>query len=137
MYAPLPPTPGAPAPPYAPPPDVLIVTTPYVPGFRVTRVIGATFGLMVRSRGLGRNIVAGFRSLAGGEITEYTQLLEQIRHEVLLRLSAHARSLGANAVLSVGFDTSEMSEVMTEVIAFGTAVVVEPDPNAPQPVSLR
>jgi uncharacterized protein YbjQ (UPF0145 family) len=116
---------------------VLIVTTPYVPGYRVTRGIGTTFGLIVRSRGLGRNIVAGLRSLAGGEITEYTQLLEQVRHEVLLRLSAHARSLGANAVLSVGFDTSEMSEVMTEVIAYGTAVVIEPDPAPAQRVSLR
>jgi uncharacterized protein YbjQ (UPF0145 family) len=134
MAAPLPP--GAP-PPYAPPTDVFVVTTPFVPGFRVTRVIGATFGLIVRSRGLGRNIVAGFRSLAGGEITEYTQLLEGVRHEALTRLCAHARSLGANAVLGLAFDTSEMSEVMTEVFAYGTAVVIEPDPNPAQPVSLR
>jgi uncharacterized protein YbjQ (UPF0145 family) len=100
-------------------------------------VIGVTFGLIVRSRGLGRNIVAGLRSLAGGEITEYTQLLEQARHEAIARLTQHAQSLGANAVLSVGFDTSEMSEVMTEIMAFGTAVVVEPDGSPPQPVSLR
>ncbi len=134
--------PGTPLPPggppvFAPPSDCLIVTTPYVPGYRVTRVVGATFGLIVRSRGLGRNIIAGFRSIGGGEIPEYTQLLEQVRHEALTRLRDHAKSLGANAVLSVGFDTSEMSEVMTEVLAYGTAVVVEPDPSAPQPVSLR
>jgi uncharacterized protein YbjQ (UPF0145 family) len=122
---------------YAPPSDCLIVTTPFVPGYRVTRVIGATFGLIVRSRGLGRNIVAGFRSLGGGEITEYTQLLEQARHEALLRLKDHAKSLGANAVLSVGFDTSEMGEVMTEIMAYGTAVVVELDPNPATGVSLR
>ena len=122
---------------YAPPTDLMVVTTPFVPGFRVTKVIGLTFGLIVRSRGLGRNIVAGFRALGGGEITEYTQLLEQVRHQVIERLVAHAKSLGANAVLAVGFDTSEMSEVMTEVIAYGTAVVVEPDLTAPQPVSLR
>jgi uncharacterized protein YbjQ (UPF0145 family) len=122
---------------YAPPPDLLVVTTPFVPGYRVTKVIGLTFGLIVRSRGLGRNIVAGFRALGGGEITEYTQLLEQVRHEVIERLVAHAKSLGANAVLSVGFDTSEMSEVMTEVIAYGTAVVVEPDSSPAQPVALR
>ncbi len=122
---------------YAPPTDFLMVTTPFVPGYRVTRVIGMTFGLIVRSRGLGRNIVAGFRSLAGGEITEYTQLLEQVRHEALARLTDHAKRLGANAALSVGFDTSEMSEIMTEVLAYGTAVVVEPDPTPAQPVALR
>jgi uncharacterized protein YbjQ (UPF0145 family) len=123
--------------PWAPPTDFPIVTTPYVPGYRVTKVIGLTYGLIVRSRGLGRNIVAGFRSLGGGEITEYTQLLEQSRHEALARLQEHARKLGANAVLSVDFDTSEMGEVMTEIMAFGTAVVIEPDPAPAQPVTLR
>jgi len=122
---------------YAPPSDCIVVTTPFVPGYRVSKIIGTTFGLIVRSRGLGRNIVAGFRALGGGEITEYTQLLEQARHEALVRLKDHAKSLGANAVLSVGFDTSEMSEIMTEIMAYGTAVVVEPDPNPPAGVSLR
>ncbi|HYA70184.1 MAG TPA: heavy metal-binding domain-containing protein [Thermoplasmata archaeon] len=122
---------------WAPPTDFPIVTTPYVPGYRIARVIGLTYGLIVRSRGLGRNIVAGFRSLGGGEITEYTQLLEQSRHEALLRLQEHARSLGANAVVAVAFDTSEMGEVMTEIMAYGTAVVVEPDLTPPQPVALR
>ena len=131
------PIPSSVPPVYAPPTDCAIVTTPYVPGYRISRVIGTTFGLIVRSRGLGRNIVAGLRSIAGGEITEYTQLLEQVRHEALARLTEHARSLGANAVVSVAFDTSEMGEVMTEVLAYGTAVVVEPDPGAAQPVSLR
>jgi len=110
---------------------------PFLPGYRVVRTIGVTYGLIVRSRGLGRNIVAGLRSLGGGEITEYTELLEQSRHEALTRLKDHAKSLGANAVLSVSFDTSEMSEVMTEILAYGTAVVVEADPGAAQPVSLR
>jgi uncharacterized protein YbjQ (UPF0145 family) len=122
---------------WAPPTDFPLVTTPFVPGYRVTRVIGLTYGLIVRSRGLGRNIVAGFRALGGGEITEYTQLLEQARHEAIVRLQDHAKRLGANAVLSVGFDTSEMSEIMTEIMAFGTAVVVEPDPVPAQPVTLR
>ncbi|HLM91836.1 MAG TPA: heavy metal-binding domain-containing protein [Thermoplasmata archaeon] len=122
---------------YAPPTDLLIVSMPFLPGYRVVRTIGVTYGLIVRSRGLGRNIVAGLRSLGGGEITEYTELLEQSRHEALTRLKDHAKSLGANAVLSVSFDTSEMSEVMTEILAYGTAVVVEADPGAAQPVSLR
>ena len=133
-------TPPAPANPmdvYTPPKDVIIVTTPYVSGHHVTRVIGATFGLIVRSRGLGQNIGAYFRSWAGGEIKLYTQLLEQVRHQAIERLSEHAKSLGANAVVSVGFDTSEMMSSMTEVLAYGTAVVVEPDPTPPQPVALR
>ncbi|MCI4336680.1 MAG: heavy metal-binding domain-containing protein [Thermoplasmata archaeon] len=131
------PRPLDPGPIYAPPTDVLIVTTPYLTGYRVTRVIGATFGLIVRSRGLGQNIWAFFRSWAGGEIKVYTQLLEQARHVAVQRLSDHAKSLGANAVLSVGFDTSELGPAMTEVLAYGTAVVVEPDATPAQPVTLR
>jgi len=122
---------------WAPPTDFPIVTTPYVPGCRIVKVIGLTYGLIVRSRGLGRNIVAGFRALGGGEITEYTQLLEQSRHEALARLEDHAKRLGGNAVVSVSFDTSEMSEVMTEILAYGTAVVIEPDPSPVQSVALR
>ncbi len=120
-----------------PPKDILVVTTPFVPGYRVTKVIGNTFGLIVRSRGLGQNIGAYFRSWAGGEIKIYTKLLEQARHTALLRLCDNAKSLGANAVLSVGFDTSEIGNATTEVLAFGTAVFVEPDPTFAQPVSLR
>jgi uncharacterized protein YbjQ (UPF0145 family) len=126
------PLPGAPA-----PSNVLVVTTPFVPGYRIVRTIGVTWGLIVRSRGLGRNITAGLRSLAGGEITEYTQLLDQTRGEALQRLQQHAMALGANAVIGVGFDSSELGEVMSEILAFGTAVQVEPDPTAPQAVSLR
>jgi uncharacterized protein YbjQ (UPF0145 family) len=120
-----------------PPPNIIAVTTPYVPGFRIVRTLGVTWGLIVRSRGLGRNITAGFRSLAGGEITEYTQLLDQTRHEALTRLQQHAFQLGANAVVSVMFDSSEIGDIMSEILAIGTAVVVEPEPAAPQPVSLR
>ena len=122
---------------YNPPSDILVVTTPYVPGYRVTKVIGNTFGLIVRSRGLGQNIWAFFRSWGGGEIRVYTKLLAQVRHQAIERLCEHASSLGANAVLSLGFDTSEIGSVMTEVLAFGTAVVVEPDSTQSQPVSLR
>ena len=123
--------------PFAPPPDIIIVTTPFVSGYRVTRVIGATFGPIVRSRGLGQNIWAFFRAWGGGEIKVYTQLLEQVRHQAIERLAAHAKSLGANAVVAVGFDTSEMGQSMTEVLAYGTAVVVEVDASPAQAVALR
>ena len=122
---------------YTPPSDIMIVSTPYISGYKVTKVIGATFGLVVRSRGLGQNIGAFFRSWAGGEIKIYTKLLEQVRHQAIERLSQHAKSLGANAVLSIGFDTSEIGTATTEVLAYGTAVVVEKDNGNTQPVSLR
>jgi uncharacterized protein YbjQ (UPF0145 family) len=131
------PVPPSVAQPYAPPKELIIVTTPFVSGHRVTRVIGATFGLIVRSRGLGQNIAAYFRSWAGGEIKLYTQLLEQVRHQAIQRLADHAKSLGANAVVSVGFDTSELMGSMTEVLVYGTAVVVEPDTSPAQPVELH
>jgi uncharacterized protein YbjQ (UPF0145 family) len=122
---------------YKPPADLFIVTTPFVSGYHVTRVLGTTFGLIVRSRGLGQNIWAFFRAWGGGEIKVYTTLLEQVRHQALQRLADHAKTLGANAVVSVAFDTSEMSGSMTEVLAYGTAVVVEPDTAPAQPVSLH
>jgi len=123
--------------PFTPPSELFVVTTPFVPGYRITKVIGATFGLVVRSRGLGQNIWAFFRAWGGGEIKVYTKLLEQVRHQALQRLAEHAKSLGANAVVSVGFDTSEMGSAMTEVLAYGTAVVVEQDTGPAQPVALR
>ncbi len=122
---------------FKPPSELIVVTTPFVSGYHVTRVIGATFGLIVRSRGLGQNIFAYFRAWGGGEIKVYTTLLEQVRHQALERLALHAQSLGANAVISVGFDTSEMGGSMTEVLAYGTAVVVEPDTSPAQAVALH
>ncbi len=122
---------------FTPRSDIILVSTPYITGYRVTKVLGATFGLVVRSRGLGQNIAAFFRSWAGGEIKIYTRLLEQVRHQAMERLADHAKSLGANAVLSLGFDTSEIGTATTEVLAYGTAVTVEPDPSPVQPVSLR
>lgn len=123
--------------PFKPPSDMFIVTTPYVSGYRITHVIGTTFGLIVRSRGLGQNIWAYFRAWGGGEIKVYTKLLEQVRAQAIQRLSDHAKSLGANAVVSIGFDTSEMGSAMTEVLAYGTAVIVEPDSRSSQPVELH
>jgi uncharacterized protein YbjQ (UPF0145 family) len=81
----------------------------------------------VRSRGLGGNIVAGLRSIVGGEIHEYTQLLEQARRQAVDRLVANATAMGANAVVMMRFDSSEIGQYMSEIVAYGTAVVIEPD----------
>jgi uncharacterized protein YbjQ (UPF0145 family) len=116
--------------------EIIIVSTPYVPGYKITKTIGVTWGLIVRSRGLGRNITAGLRSLVGGEIHEYTELLNQSREEALDRLKEHALALGANAVVSMRFDSSEMGETMTELLAYGTAVTVEKETMPSSPVRL-
>jgi uncharacterized protein YbjQ (UPF0145 family) len=116
--------------------EIIIVSTPYVPGYKITRTIGVTWGLIVRSRGLGRNITAGLRSIMGGEIHEYTELLNQSREQALDRLKEHALALGANAVVSMRFDSSEMGETMTELLAYGTAVIVEKETDPSSPVRL-
>ncbi|MGC8583613.1 MAG: YbjQ family protein [Thermoproteus sp.] len=107
--------------------DVIVVTTPYVPGYKIVKVLGLALGITVRSRGLGGRLIAGLRSLVGGEIDEFTELAEQARRQAIERMVAHAKELGANAVVSFRLDSNEISEYMDEIIAYGTAVVVEPD----------
>ena len=126
-----------PIPYFAPIPGIVVVGTPYVPGARIVRTVGFTWGLIVRSRGLGGNMMAGLRTIFGGEIKEYTEMLDQARHEALGRLIQHAATLGANAVVSTRFDSSEIGGTMTEILAYGTGVVVEGDSAQPQPVTLR
>jgi uncharacterized protein YbjQ (UPF0145 family) len=87
----------------------------------------------VRSRGLAGNLAAGLRSIVGGEIHEYTELLEDTRRQAVDRMVQNATLMGANAILSMRFDSSEMGQSMSEIVAYGTAVVVVADPNAPQP----
>jgi uncharacterized protein YbjQ (UPF0145 family) len=112
---------------------MLIATTPFIAGWRVTETRGQVFGLVVRSRGLGGNIMAGLRSLGGGEIHEYTSLLEDTRRQAIDRMVQNATMMGANAVLSMRFDSSGLANTMSEIVAYGTAVVVVQDANAPQP----
>ncbi len=104
---------------------MLVVTTENIPGSRVVDVKGQVFGVVVRSRGLAGNIAAGLRSLIGGEIPEYTQLLEEARRHALDRMVKNAQLMGANAVVMMRFDSSEMGQTMSEIVAYGTAVVVE------------
>jgi uncharacterized protein YbjQ (UPF0145 family) len=112
---------------------MIIATAPFIAGHRVTETKGQVFGLVVRSRGLGGNIMAGLRSIGGGEIHEYTSLLEDTRRQAIDRMVQNAALVGANAVISMRFDSSEMAQTMTEIVAYGTAVVIAPDANAAQP----
>jgi uncharacterized protein YbjQ (UPF0145 family) len=116
---------------------LIIVTTPYLTGHRVVESKGQVFGLVVRSRGLAGNLAAFFRSLVGGEIHEYTELLEDTRRQAIDRMVQNATLLGANAVISFRFDSSELGGSMSEIVAYGTAVVVTPDASAGQPVVLE
>jgi len=108
---------------------VTIVSSNWIPGLKVIKTVGFVYGITVRSRGLGRNITAGLRSLAGGEIQEYVQMMEQSRDEALNRMAQHAKQLGANAVISTAFDSNEISQYMQEILAYGTAVLVDVTDN--------
>ena len=108
---------------------MLVVTTENVVGYRVIEVKGQCFGVVVRSRGLGGNVMAGLRSIIGGEIHEYTHLLEDTRRQAVDRLVQNATIMGANAVLMMRFDSSEIGQTMSEIVAYGTAATIEPLPG--------
>jgi uncharacterized protein YbjQ (UPF0145 family) len=114
---------------------MIVATTPYIAGHRIIETKGQTFGLVVRSRGFSGNLIAGLRSLGGGEIHEYTSLLEDTRRQALDRLVKNATLMGGNAVVSMRFDSSELAGTMSEIVAYGTAVVVEADATATEPAS--
>ena len=105
---------------------MLVVTTERVAGYRTTKVLGQCFGVVVRSRGIGGNIKASLRSIVGGEIHEYTQLLEEARRHAVDRLVRNATVMGGNAVVMMRFDSAEIGQTMSEIVAYGTAVVLEP-----------
>jgi len=114
----------------------ILLTSNYVTGYKVDRVLGLVYGITVRSRGIGGNIMAGLRTLKGGEINEYTEMAQLARQQALDRLSDQAAKVGANAVISVMFDSTEIGNTMDEIIAFGTAVVVTPTTEQQQFVRL-
>ena len=101
---------------------MIVTTTENVAGHATVESLGQVFGVVVRSRGLGGNIVAGLRSLFGGEIKEYTALVEDTRHHAIDRLVANASAMGADAVVMMRFDSGEIGQTMSEVVAYGTAV---------------
>lgn len=105
---------------------MIVATTENIAGHRVRETLGQCFGVVVRSRGVAGNIAAGLRSLIGGEIKEYTSMVEESRRHALDRLVENARAMGANAVVMMRFDGSEIGQSMSEVVAYGTAVWIEP-----------
>ncbi|SEB59015.1 Uncharacterized conserved protein YbjQ, UPF0145 family [Paramicrobacterium humi] len=105
---------------------MIIVTSNEIPGYRIEAVFGEVMGLTVRARDIGSQFTAGFRSLGGGELPEMTQMLYESRHEVMNRMVGEAQQRGANAVVAMRFDSSELGTTWTEVCAYGTAVVAVP-----------
>jgi len=103
---------------------MIIVTTERIHGHEIEKVIGQVFGVVVRSRGIGGNITAALRSLAGGEIKEYTEMLEDARKNAIDRMVQNAHAMGANAIVMMRFDSSEIGQSMSEIVAYGTAVFV-------------
>lgn len=106
---------------------MMVATTNDLPGYRVLEVKGMVRGVIVRSRSVIGNIGAGIQSLFGGDITIYTKLADDARQQAYERMVEHAQQAGANAVIAMRYDANEIMEGITEVLAYGTAVRVEPD----------
>lgn len=104
---------------------IIVTTTEQVAGKRIVRTIGLVRGNTIRSRSVGRDILAGLKNLIGGEISEYTKMIAECREEALDRMIAQAQANGANAVVGMRFASAEMMEHAAELLAYGTAVVVE------------
>ena len=102
-----------------------ISTANDIPGFKIVETKGFIYGLTVRSRGAGGQIGAGIKSIFGGENKQYVTMIEESREESLHRAIEHAKDLGANGIVAIRFDSNEISDVMQEILVYGTAVVVE------------
>ena len=105
-----------------------------MPAYRITRQIDVVYGSTVRSKHVGRDLLAGLKNIVGGELTAYTELLEESRQEAMNRMIEKAHGLGANAIVGIRFSTSNIAQGASELFVYGTAVIVEPTtPRLPDP----
>jgi uncharacterized protein YbjQ (UPF0145 family) len=109
------------------PKDFIVVTTPTVPGYRIKKIVGVVTGLTPRTRGVGGKIVAGIQSMLGGEVTAFTYEIEKARMEAMSRAIEKARDMGANAIVGLDIETSNVLQSLVLISATGTAVIVEPE----------
>ena len=107
--------------------NAMVTTTFELPGHRIARSFGVVRGITVRSRSVVGNFVGGIQSLFGGNISIYTELCEQARAETYQLMCRHAQGLGANAIIGMRYDATELMPGLTEVLCYGTAVLVEPE----------
>ncbi|GIQ70933.1 hypothetical protein DUZ99_06535 [Xylanibacillus composti] len=101
---------------------MLISTTEKLAGYEVTEVLGTAFGVVVRARGLGGDIMASLKGLVGGEVKQYTQMIEDARRQAMDRLVQNAHAMGADAIVMMRFDSGDIGSNMSEIVAYGTAV---------------
>lgn len=104
---------------------MIIVTSDHIEGKKIVKTLGMVKGSTIRARHIGRDITAGLRSIVGGEISEYTRLMAQAREEAISRMSEQAEGMGANAIVDTRFVTSMVMSGASELLVYGTAVVVE------------
>jgi uncharacterized protein YbjQ (UPF0145 family) len=104
---------------------MIMVTTDFVPGKKITKTLGLVRGNTIRARHIGKDIKAALRNIVGGEITDYTKMMAESREQALDRMVEEAESLGANAIINVRFSTSMIMQNAAEILAYGTGVIVE------------
>ena len=104
---------------------MIVTTTETIAGKRIVKTLGLVRGNTIRARHIGKNILAALRNVVGGEIAEYTKLLAEAREQALDRLVEEAETLGADAIVAVRFQTTEMMQAAAELLVYGTAVVLE------------
>ena len=109
----------------------MITTALELPGYTITKNVGVVRGIMVRSRSIVGNFLGGIQSIFGGNITIYTDLCEQARAETYQLMCRHATDLGANAIIAMRYDATELMAGLTEVLCYGSAVIVVPDKKTP------
>ena len=105
---------------------MLLATTESLPGYRVVQLCGLVYGTVTRAASVSQRVSASFKGMLGGEVEEWTATIAQSREQALDRMRAHAADLGANAVVAVRFATAEVAEGAAEIVAYGTAVRIEP-----------
>ncbi len=108
--------------------EILVVSAPNLPGYRITEVLGLVRGNTVRARHIGRDILALYRNIVGGEVHEYRKLMAESREQALDQMIDEARELGADAIISLRMTTSMISQGMAELLTYGTAVRIEKEP---------
>jgi uncharacterized protein YbjQ (UPF0145 family) len=112
-------------------PDILVTTAFELPEHRTVKVLGIVRGITVRTRGIGPQFVAGLQTLVGGRVGAYVSMCEYAREEALQFMLTHAREMGANAIIGMRYDATELGQGKAEVLAYGTAVVAEPNRTQP------
>lgn len=104
---------------------MIIVTTDFIPGKEIKELKGFVRGNTVQSKHIGKDFMAGLRTIVGGEISEYTEMMDEARDKAIERMTEEARRLGANAIIAMRFETSAVMQNASELIAYGTAVYAE------------